>query len=99
MGIQKGLGDGSRREAIGLNQDGALGFIQFPNDSVCASAVRGEVDFPGTSGGFLLRDGDGRKQKDTKDSSENDKCSIYSIHSDAKIFSLGKTDVNPPALF
>jgi hypothetical protein len=63
-----------------LNQDGALGFIQFPNDSVCASAVRGEVDSPVTSGGFLLRDCDRRKEKDKKDSSENDKCSIYFIH-------------------
>lgn len=68
MGIQEGFGDWSRSEGIGLDEDGALGLIQFPEYCISRSAVGGEINFPGPVGGFFLRDGDDRREKYIKDS-------------------------------
>ena len=52
MGIQNGFGYGSRDKGVGLDKDSVFGFIQFPDDGLCASTVRGKVDLP--SGGSFL---------------------------------------------
>ena len=67
VGIQQGFGNWCRGEGVGLDEDGALGFVQFPDDSICATSMWGEVDFPGAGGELFLGEVNGRREKCTKD--------------------------------
>lgn len=42
--IHQRLRDGRRGKTVGLNEDRFLGSVKFPNDGLCAPAVRREVD-------------------------------------------------------
>jgi len=46
VSIDQGLRYRSRREAVGLNQDGLPGLGQFSNDRICASAFWAEMNLP-----------------------------------------------------
>ena len=54
MSTYQGFGNWGGGEGVGLDENGAFGFIQFPDDGICGSAVGGEVDLPVAGGGFFL---------------------------------------------
>ena len=60
MGIHQGFGDGSGSKGVGLNEDGALGFVQLPDNGFGASTFGGEVGLP-SGKGFLGEDDGGRE--------------------------------------
>ena len=65
MGIQKGFGNWSGGEGIGLNQDAAFGLVKLSDNGICASSVWGEVDFRVTGERFLLGKRNAMEEKNT----------------------------------
>lgn len=62
VSIQQGFGNRSGGEGVGLNKNGALGFVQLPDNGIGAASVWGEVDLPGTGGGLFLGEGNGWRE-------------------------------------
>ena len=55
-----------------------MGFIQFPDDSVCAASVGGEIDLPG--GGLFLEKAGTRNEKYAKAEDDDGTKEGYPLH-------------------